>query len=270
MKAKRLWTIQSFLSCFFWNGVMIAFFFIISAQMLQGYQLWVNALMASPDAVIAENLNTAFLELKRLLNLTEQYLAPVIIGSGALFTFILWLFILFQGRRLAGRVAFQTLADQEKSRTEPLAAKGKKAREEKVVPGPAVEEVSTPQAAVQVLSILQREGRLIDFLQEDLSVYDDAQIGAAVRSIHEGCKQGLADHMQLKPILEEEEGSEVTIPANFDPNTIRLTGNVKGDPPFTGQLRHRGWQTTKVDLPATPRKDKDRWIIVPAEVEIVG
>src|SRR5207253_6846543 len=36
-------------------------------------------------------------------------------------------------------------------------------------------------AAVQLLAILQREGRLLDFLQEDVDGYADAQIGAAVR-----------------------------------------------------------------------------------------
>jgi len=247
---------------------MIAFLFIIASQMLQGYQLWVSALMASADATAAENLSSGFLELKRLLNQTEQYLAPVIIGSGALFTFILWLFILFQGRRLAARVASETTAEQKEMLTDSPPARLRKDKDEKPLARPSAEEAPSPQSAVQILSILQREGRLIDFLQEDLSAYDDAQIGAAVRSIHEGCKQGLADHMELKPIFKEEEGSQVTVPANFDPGTVRLTGNVSGDPPFTGQLRHRGWETTKVDLPMTPKKDKDRWIIAPAEVEI--
>ena len=99
---------------------------------------------------------------------------------------------------------------------------------------PVSEEALSPEPVFQMLGALQREGRLIDFLQEDLSQYEDGQIGAAVRSIHSGCKEVLKEHMEIKPIFEEKEGSAVTIPSGFDARAIRLTGNVTGNPPFPG------------------------------------
>ncbi len=125
-------------------------------------------------------------------------------------------------------------------------------------------------SAIQILSILQRKGRLIDFLQEDLSAHQDAQIGAAVRTIHEGCKQALAEYIDLEPIFTEEEGSPITVEPGFDAHAIRLTGNIVGDPPFKGALRHRGWRVVRVDLPTqTPAQQKER-IVAAAEVEVNG
>ena len=95
-----------------------------------------------------------------------------------------------------------------------------------------------------MLAILQRQGRLIDFLQEDLAPFEDAQIGAAVRSVHAGCKQALDEHIQLEAIYPEAEGSVVSVPSGFDAYAIRLSGNVSGEPPFTGTLRHRGWRAS--------------------------
>jgi hypothetical protein len=126
-----------------------------------------------------------------------------------------------------------------------------------------------PEAgAVQLLSILQRKGRLVDFLQEDLSQYADAQIGAAVRNVHEGCKQALAEYVDLEPIFTEAEGSAVTVAPGFDAHAIRLTGNIVGDPPFKGALRHRGWRVARVDLPKlSPAQQKER-VVAAAEVEV--
>ena len=118
-----------------------------------------------------------------------------------------------------------------------------------------------------MLAALQREGRLIDFLQEDLGADEDSQIGAAVRSIHTGCREILKEHMDIKPVFEEKEGSSVTIPAGFDTTAIRLTGNVSGNPPFRGTLRHRGWKVERIQLPQS-QGQKDRRILAPAEVEI--
>ena len=146
------------------------------------------------------------------------------------------------------------------------------AQEEK--PAPATTEPKkapppkpTTDAAVQFLGLLQREGRLVDFLREDIQPYDDAQIGAAVRAIHEGCRQTLSEHMMLEPVLGGNEGDEVTVPTDFDPSAIRLTGNVSGEPPFRGTLRHAGWRAKQVKLPAQPA-GQDTKIVAPAEVEI--
>ncbi|MDQ3249283.1 MAG: DUF2760 domain-containing protein [Chloroflexota bacterium] len=123
--------------------------------------------------------------------------------------------------------------------------------------------------AVQMLAILQRQGRLIDFLQEDLALYEDAQIGAAVRSIHEGCKQALGEHVQLEPVFSEPEGSTVTVQPGFDTQAVRLIGDVTGNPPFRGELRHRGWRVAKINLPERMNQDK-AMIVAAAEVEVGG
>jgi hypothetical protein len=148
------------------------------------------------------------------------------------------------------------------------AAQPTKAQEEpkKAAPPPAPPKPTT-DAAVQLLALFQREGRLVDFLREDIQPYDDAQIGAAVRTIHESCRQVLAEHLTLERILNGNEGDDVTVPKDFNPSAIRLTGNVAGDPPFRGALRHAGWRASKVKLPAQPA-GQDPQIIAPAEVEI--
>lgn len=125
----------------------------------------------------------------------------------------------------------------------------------------------TTDAAVQLLALLQREGRFVDFLREDIQPYDDAQIGAAVRDIHQKCRDVLAEHVMLEHVLNVQEGEEVTIPTDFDPSAIRLTGNVGSEPPFRGALRHAGWRASKVKLPTQPA-GQDPQIIAPAEVEI--
>lgn len=122
-------------------------------------------------------------------------------------------------------------------------------------------------AAIQLLALLQREGRLVDFLREDISSYDDAQVGAAVRSIHVSCRQVLAEYLSIEPVLGGSEGDTVTVPEDFDPSTIRLTGNVSGEAPFRGALRHAGWRVASVTLPEQPRGQNPQ-VIAPAEVEI--
>ena len=121
------------------------------------------------------------------------------------------------------------------------------------------------RGAVQLLAILQREGRLLDFLQEEIDGYSDAQIGAAVRDIHRGCKKALAEHVPLEPVLREPENSRVRVDAGFDPARIRLVGNIVGEPPFTGTLKHHGWRTAKIELPAAA---SDPTVVAPAEVEL--
>jgi Domain of unknown function (DUF2760) len=132
---------------------------------------------------------------------------------------------------------------------------------------PMLKPVDGNGAAIQLLAVLQREGRLLDFLQEDVDAYSDAQIGAAVRDIHRGCKKALAEHMPLEPVLREKENAQVRVDAGFDPSRIRLVGNVVGDPPFTGALRHHGWRIAKVQLPS-PARGTDPSVVAPAEVEL--
>lgn len=121
--------------------------------------------------------------------------------------------------------------------------------------------------AVQILSILQRDGRLIDFFTEDISPYSDAQIGAAVRDLQQSCRQSLERYVKLEPVLDSAEGESVTVQEGFDPSTIKLVGSVAGKPPVRGLLRHRGWRVKEVNLP--PLLDGSaRTIIAPAEVEV--
>ncbi|MGD9212451.1 MAG: DUF2760 domain-containing protein [Desulfobacteraceae bacterium] len=120
---------------------------------------------------------------------------------------------------------------------------------------------------LHLFSVLQREGRLMDFFAEDLDDYDDAQIGAAVRNIHANCKKTLSKYIHPKAVVSQEEGSNIEISPGFDPAEIKLTGNVVGEPPFKGIVRHRGWQTKKFDLPVLS-ENQNPLIIAPAEVEI--
>jgi len=121
--------------------------------------------------------------------------------------------------------------------------------------------------AVQMLALLQRDSRLIDFLAEDVSPYPDAQLGAAVRSVHESSGQVLDRYVKLEPIIASDEGSPVTLQAGFDAASIKVIGNTTGSPPFRGLLRHRGWRATQVNLPSLP-EGGGRSVVAPAEVEI--
>jgi hypothetical protein len=121
--------------------------------------------------------------------------------------------------------------------------------------------------AVQMLALLQRDGRLIDFLAENISAYPDAQLGAAVRTIHEACHKVLEHYVKLEPILNSEEDQPVTVQGGFDPAAIKLLGNVSGEPPIRGVLRHKGWQVKEVNLPPLPQ-GSGRMVIAPAEVEL--
>ena len=120
---------------------------------------------------------------------------------------------------------------------------------------------------LHTLSILQREGRLLDFFEEDLSLYEDEQIGAAVRSIQEDCKRAVKKYIDPKPVIDSKEGETVTIEPGFDMDSVSLVGNVTGEPPFEGILRHRGWRAGKKEIPSL-LDIQDSSIMTPAEVEI--
>ena len=123
------------------------------------------------------------------------------------------------------------------------------------------------KAPAVLLSLLQREARLIDFIQEDIASFADAQIGAAVRPVHQGCRKVFAEYVQLESIESATEGSQVEVAEGFDPSAIRLSGNVKGDPPFKGVLHHHGWRIKKMDLPQRPDSHTPE-VVAPAEIEV--
>jgi hypothetical protein len=120
---------------------------------------------------------------------------------------------------------------------------------------------------IRLLGLLQREARLLDFLMENLSAYDDQQIGASVRDIQAKSQGVIKKHLTLEPVLGQEEGARVTVPVGFDPSAIRLVGNVSGQPPFHGTLQHAGWRVKAVSLPA-PSDGQDEFVLMPAEVEL--
>ena len=135
------------------------------------------------------------------------------------------------------------------------------------VPAPPPLKETSPDAALQLLALLQRDARLIDFVGEDLSSYDDAQIGAAARVVHAGCARVLREHFTIEPVRAEAEGTRITLPAGFDAAAVKLTGNVVGQPPFSGTLMHRGWRVAEIRLPRIA-EGHDVRVLAPAEVEL--
>ncbi|UXZ69164.1 DUF2760 domain-containing protein [Burkholderia contaminans] len=133
-------------------------------------------------------------------------------------------------------------------------------------PAPELREAS-PQAALQLLGLLQRDARFIDFVEEDIAGYADADIGAAARLVHDGCRAALREHFTIVPVRDEAEGSRVTLPAGFDATAVRVTGNVVGAAPFTGTVSHRGWRVADVRLPKLTGSH-DASVVAPAEVEL--
>ena len=127
--------------------------------------------------------------------------------------------------------------------------------------------IDSPDRAVQMLALLQRDGRLIDFLMEDLGAYGDAQIGAAVRDVHAGCRRVLDHYVSLESMLDGREGEQTMVAEQPDAAAIRLVGNVTGRPPFRGTLLHRGWRTARIELPPLG-PNPGRRIVAQAEVEV--
>ena len=132
-------------------------------------------------------------------------------------------------------------------------------------PPPKVEKPSAQP--LWLLTVLQREGRLLDFLLEEIQAYANEQIGAAVRDIHAKSRKAINDHLVLEPVLNKSEGEMVDVPAGFDPSAICLTGNVTGQPPFKGTLQHHGWRVKEIKLPPPP-EGVDQFVVQPAEVEL--
>ena len=122
-------------------------------------------------------------------------------------------------------------------------------------------------SGLAVLSMLQREGRLIDFLKEDMAAFSDAEIGAAARVVHAGCRKVFSEYFAIEPALTDAEGATIQVPAGFDAQRIRLTGNIAGQPPFRGTLKHHGWVATAVRMPAVS-ETLDPRVLAAAEVEL--
>jgi len=265
MQEKSKLTLKIFILCLLFNGILLAALYFASEQLFQGIQTRYEPLLAGPDAQsLPEGLRSTLQEMKTFRFTQEQYMNIVLVGLGVFVTLILAFAVQLIARGAWNRAVAGKAAAAAGGKAGKKAAKAERpARKKEVVK-------ASPFPAVQILSALQQEGRLIDFIQEDLDMYEDAQIGAAVRSIHEGCRKAISEHVELKPVYEqEEEGSEVTVKPGFDARAVRLTGNVAGDPPFRGVLRHRGWRVVRLELPSqVTEQDGKSWVLAPAEVEI--
>jgi hypothetical protein len=134
-------------------------------------------------------------------------------------------------------------------------------------PKPAEPEPPSTTPALSLLALFQREGRLIDFLEQEIAGFGDAEIGGVARVVHEGCRKALREHFTLEPVRAEDEGQKITLEAGFNPAEVKLSGNVAGSAPYKGVLRHRGWRAAKATLPV-PVAGHDANVLAPAEVEL--
>lgn len=188
--------------------------------------------------------------------------------------FVLTLVVLSLLRRDKQRVVQQSVAASDIAELDEVArslaeAEKVKVKKEAKQVKPSVTKLTDakPDAALQLLGLLQQEGRFLDFVSEDVSKYSDAEIGAAARVVHEGCAKLIKQHFNVEPIRSEKENSRVTLQKGFNASENRVTGNIVGRPPFSGTLLHRGWRVVKVDLPRLA-PGHDVQVLAPAEIEL--
>ena len=163
-----------------------------------------------------------------------------------------------------GELSAEALAALNLSRTKTAPSTSKAAASPQAASAPAA--VRASDGALQILGILQRDSRLLDFLMEDIGAYSDDQVGAAVREMHDQCRDSIARYVSLQPVIDGVEGTFAKAPS-ADPNLVKFVGNVPAKPPAGGTLRHKGWRATKIDLPALSGR-QDASVIAPAEIEI--
>ncbi len=122
--------------------------------------------------------------------------------------------------------------------------------------------------ALSLLATLQREGRFLDFLQESLDDYPAEQVKSAVLDIHRDCRAAVERLFAMAPLVDQEEETELEVPVGYDAATYRLSGNVTGEPPFRGTLKHHGWKATKCEIPQYTGSSDSAFVVAAAEVEI--
>lgn len=166
-------------------------------------------------------------------------------------------------------VQFLPEGEKPKALPEPAVEKPKPVVEKKVEPEKP--KISAAQyhrdGALALLALLQREGRFVDFVRDSVDGASDADIGAAAREVHRGCRKVLDQHLSFEAVMPGEEEAKVSVPKGFDPAEVRLIGEAKGEPPYRGTLRHHGWRVVDAKLP-TLAEGIDRAVIAPAEVEL--
>lgn len=183
-------------------------------------------------------------------------MAPLSFGARFFFAFVAFFRILFDGAFAARALAVKDATDEAKA----LPAKSKPPE-----PDPARDRAQREHGAAMLLSLLQREGRLVDFAEQDIAKFSDADVGAAARVVHDGCKKVLDAHAKVSPIRHEPEGARVTL-EKVDAG-VSLEGSVSGKAPYSGTLVHKGWRATRVSLPE-PVEGHDASVIAAARVEL--
>ncbi len=142
-----------------------------------------------------------------------------------------------------------------------------------VPPVPPVPVAAPPRAEAEIvalLSLLQSEGRFVDFVFEEIAGASDQQLGVVARVIHAGCKKVVGEYFEIEQIEKNREGSLISLPTGYNATEYKLLGSVPEQPPYEGTLLHPGWKATAVKLPrVTGTSEKHPWpTIAPAEVEI--
>ncbi|CCK81344.1 conserved uncharacterized protein [Desulfobacula toluolica Tol2] len=246
--SKRLFGVITLLALLISAGINIGLYFGMRWLTLKFSQNTENEIITKTISEIVNNVEFIFHNF-------YLWVIPTVIGFFLLLGCVLWLIL----RNSVSKAfnGFYITKDE-------IPSKGK-SKKDFVDQKTAVERKQ--RLFLHSLSVLQKDGRLLDFFDEDLSLYDDEQIGAAVRSIQEDCKKTIKKYIDPKPVIDNEEGSKVSIEPGFDIDSIKLVGNVAGDPPFEGVLKHRGWKAGKKEIPKLS-DIQDSTIIIPAEVEI--
>jgi hypothetical protein len=137
-----------------------------------------------------------------------------------------------------------------------------------ITPRPEAPKPPVRSDAITLLATLQREARFIDLVQEPLDQYPDEQVGAAARDVIRDCRAVLDRLFALRPVVLDEEGAKIDVPAGFDQGRFRMTGNVAGEPPFSGSLVHHGWEASKCEVPVWTGSTQAALVVAPVEVEL--
>ncbi len=242
----------------FW--IITIFMLLMAAGVNAGVYQGINWLQikfngAPGNDILMKNISNALENLQIISNHFYTWVVPMVLSLFLLMGFILWMV-------LKSFNAKEILNGQGNV----YDGKSKKSSKKDFV-DQKIEQERKRRLFLHSLSILQRDGRLLDFFDEDLSLYEDEQIGAAVRSVQEDCKKTMKKYINLKPVVDSEEGEKLMVKAGFDIDSMKLIGNVAGDPPFEGVVKHRGWKAGKREIPKLS-DIQDSTIIIPAEIEI--
>jgi len=249
METIKRYSQRSFLAVILFMAVVVG---MIAAAVYYGTPFFSQQMSAMAGSEVTSSELVS--QISMLLNTYGLYLIYVSAGVFFLVGVVLWLVL----RSIAKNIAAQPV---------PVSAPAPKKAQQAPQPKDDVRPQQDKRLFLYLLTVLQKEGRLVDFFQEDLDMYEDEQIGAAVRSIHGSCRKTLDKSLAMTSVIDDNEGDQITVEAGFNPEAIKLTGRVTGEPPFTGIVRHKGWRAQKVDLPDLAAT-KDPAIISPAEVEI--